>query len=315
MKILTRALQSGGSTMHLELLAGESGLDRCITHHRIQKQGLALAGYLDSLCPHRIQVLGKTELGYVRGLAPAERSRSLRGLMTSDVACIVITAGQEVPDEFIDLAQEHSLPVFWTALASSVAIERLQSFLQEHLSPAIPRHGVLMDVFGVGILLTGQSGIGKSECALDLILRGHRLIADDTVVIKSKNDGPVGTVSPLTKHHMEVRGLGIINVKELFGAASVRDSKVIELIVELVTWEESASVTRTGLDETTETLLNHDIARITLPIRPGRNLASIIEVAARNHLLKLQGHNSAQRFQAKLERRLSADASLQKGFE
>jgi HPr kinase/phosphorylase len=314
MKILTRTLQSGGN-MHLELLAGESGLDRCITHHRIQKQGLALAGYLDSLRPHRIQVLGKTELGYVAGLTSAERTRSLQGLMTSDVACIVITAGQEVPEEFIVLGREHSLPVFRTSLNSSVAIERLQSFLQEHLSPATPRHGVLMDVFGVGILLTGQSGIGKSECALDLILRGHRLIADDTVIIKSKNDGPVGTVSPLTKHHMEVRGLGIINVKELFGAASVRDSKVIELIVQLVTWEESGSVTRTGLDETTETVLNHDIARITLPIRPGRNLASIIEVAARNHLLKLQGHHSARRFQATLEKRLSSDAALQKGLE
>ncbi|MED5464168.1 MAG: HPr(Ser) kinase/phosphatase [Myxococcota bacterium] len=314
MKILTRALLSGGN-MHLELLAGESGLDRCITHHRIQKQGLALAGYLDSLRPHRIQVLGKSELGYVARLAPTERYHSLQGLMTSEVACIVITADQEVPEELIALAQQHSLPVFRTPLNSSVAIERLQAFLQEHLSPATPRHGVLMDVFGVGILLTGQSGIGKSECALDLILRGHRLIADDTVIIKSHNGGPVGTVSPLTKHHMEVRGLGIINVKELFGAASVRDSKVIELIVELVTWEESANVTRTGLDETTATILNHDIARITLPIRPGRNLASIIEVAARNHLLKLQGHHSARRFQATLESRLSSDASLQKGLQ
>lgn len=314
MKILVRALEhDAGFHMHLELLAGQSGLERVITHQRIQKQGLALTGFLDSLRPNRIQVLGKTELSYLETLTPKNRSEALMAVMGSEVACIVITTGLEVPPFLLELADKRELAVFRTPLASSIAISRLQAFLEEHLSPEISRHGVLIDVFGVGILLGGASGIGKSECALDLILRGHRLIADDTVLMKSRNQDLIGTGSPLTKHHMEVRGLGIINVKELFGAASVRESKKIELLVEMVEWSTGAPMDRTGLDELTDSILDFEIDKIILPIRPGRNIASIVEVAARNHLLKLQGHNAAQEFQTQLETRLALAGNNKEG--
>ena len=309
MKILVRALEhDAGFHIHLKLIAGEQGLERIITHQRIQKQGLALTGFLDSLRPNRIQVLGKTELNYLQTLSEENKSKALTALMSSEVACIVITTGLRVPKQLLELADSQGLAIFRTPLASSIAISRLQAFLEEHLSPEISRHGVLVDVFGVGIFLSGTSGIGKSECALDLILRGHRLIADDTVLMKSRNQVLIGTGSPLTKHHMEVRGLGIINVKELFGAASVSESHKIELWVEMIEWNHQSAVNRTGLDELTETLLDFEIDKIVLPIRPGRNIASIVEVAARNHLLKLQGHNSAQEFQNQLVTRLSEAA-------
>ena len=197
--------------------------------------------------------------------------------------------------------------MFRTQLKSSVVISKIQSFLEEHLSPEVVRHGVLMDVCGVGILLTGKSGIGKSECALDLILRGHRLIADDTVIIQNRQQGLIGSPSPLTKHHMEVRGLGIINVKELFGAAAFREQKQIELIVNMVSWDDHQEYSRTGLDHVVETILDQEGIKLSLPIRPGRNLASIIEVAARNHLLKMQGHNAAEEFEQNLISRLRMD--------
>ena len=312
MKILVKALYSDSTYgMNLELLAGEEGLGRSISHHRIQKQGLALVGHVRSLRSDRVQILGKTEIGYLNELDSDQRRSSLLGLMTSPVACIIITTGQEAPAGLLELADQHRLSVFRTSLASSLLISRSQSFLEEYLSPEESRHGVLLDVCGVGIFLTGKSGIGKSECALDLILRGHRLIADDTVLIKSKQQGLIGTASPLTKHHMEVRGLGIIDVNKLFGAAAFRDEIQLELIVHMVNWSESEEYTRTGLDEVLESILNHDVSRITLPIRPGRNLASIIEVAARNHLLKQQGHNAAQEFEATLLHRLQNSATTE----
>ena len=295
MKILVKTLRDDGEfNLGLELLVGGAGLERFIAHPRIQKPGLAIAGLVEAIRPGRVQVLGNTELQYLRSLASEPMRAALRGLLAAPVPCIVVTGGMQAPAELLQLAEAGGIPVLRSSLSSGSFINRCHDFLDEHLSPEITLHGVLMDVFGVGVLHTGQSGIGKSECALDLILRGHRLVADDVVLVRQRDRELSGMGSPLTRHHMEVRGLGIINVKDLFGAASVCERKRIELVVEMVEWQRDGEYDRLGIDDSYETILGTQVPRVRLPIRPGRNVASIVEVASRNHLLKLQGHHSAR---------------------
>ncbi len=305
MKILVKALVDDAEfNLGLDLLAGAAGLSRFIENPRIQKPGLAIAGLVEAIRPARVQVLGNTELQYLRSLDDDNQRDALEGLFASRVPCVVLTGTSQVPAMLLQMAEHDGVPTFRTSLTSGVFINRIHGFLDEHLSPEITLHGVLVDVFGVGVLHTGQSGIGKSECALDLILRGHRLVADDVVLVRQRDRELIGMGSPLTRHHMEVRGLGIINVKDLFGAASVCERKPIELVVEMVEWQRDAEYDRLGLDETFEVILGSQVPRVRLPIRPGRNVASIVEVASRNHLLKLQGHHSAREFALNLESRL-----------
>lgn len=289
----------------LSTLAGLGGLSRRIEHARIQKPGLAIAGLVEALRPRRMQVLGNTEMQYLFSLAAPQQSVALEGLLQASIPCVVITSAAQAPAPLLALAERAQIAVLSTALSSGTFINRVHQFLDEHLSPEMNVHGVLVDAFGVGVLLTGQSGIGKSECALDLVLRGHRLVADDVVVVRQQDRDLIGMSSPLTKHHMEVRGLGIINVRDLFGAASVCAKKRVELVVEMIEWQREADYDRLGIDDTFETILGVAIAKTRLPIRPGRNVASIVEVAARNHLLKLQGHHSAREFARQLEKTLA----------
>jgi HPr kinase/phosphorylase len=306
-KIHVRTLYEDSSfNMELRLMTSETGLSRSIEHPRIQKPGIALAGYVESLRPNRVQVLGKTEINFLDSLSIDERRSSLSGFFSQQIACICVTTGLELPEGLQTMAEEEGVALFVTPLVSSTFINRVNSFLDEHLSPEISLHGVLLDVFGVGIVITGQSGIGKSECALDLVLRGHRLVADDMVIMRQQGATLVGRGSPMTRHHMEVRGLGIINVRDLFGAASVCAKKTVSLIVDMTDWKPEESYDRTGIEDRTERVLQTDVTKITLPLRPGRNVASIIEVAARNHLLKQQGYNSAQAFKTLVEQRLTA---------
>ncbi len=307
MKILAKALRDD-TRFHLalELVAGAEGLGREIDHPRVQKPGLALAGFVQSIQPNRLQVLGRTEIEYLSTLDDVAQQRALDLLFDAGIACAVVTTGLAAPPRLLHAAQDHKIPLFLTQLSSGTFIGRVHEFLEEHLSPEIALHGVLMDVFGVGVMLTGHSGIGKSECALDLILRSHRLVADDVVLVRQRKSQLIGMGSPITRHHMEVRGLGIINVRDLFGAASVRERKRLELVVEMIDWNADAEYDRVGIDEQYESILDIDVPKVVLPIRPGRNVASIVEVAARNHLLKLQGHNAAQKFKESLERRLAA---------
>lgn len=292
----------------LTAVGGQNGLTRKISVPRIQKPGLALAGFHEQVHQERVQVLGKTEMTYLVQLEPEARRAGLANLIEKSPACVIVTRGERVPADLVATCDQANIPLFVTPHPSSMFIDRINRFLEEELAPSTSIHGVLMDVLGVGILLLGKSGIGKSEAALDLVMRGHRLVADDIVDIwKKPPDTIFGAGSDIIKHHMEIRGLGIINIKDLFGVAAVRDMKKIELVIELVEWREDEEYDRLGIDEMRYAILDVQVPQLKIPIRPGRNMTSIIEVAARNQLLKVQGHHSAKEFQDRLNRAI-ADA-------
>ena len=287
----------------LEVIAGTPGLGRRVTGQRIQKPGLALTGYTAYVHAERVQVLGLTEISYLESIDAERRRAGLHALMSLNPCVLIVTRGLEIPPEAVELANEFRVPLLRSPLMSSVFINRITKYLDDCLAPSTSVHGVLMDVLGVGILLSGKSGIGKSEAALDLVLRGHRLVADDIVEIrKHLPDTIYGAGSEIIKHHMEIRGLGIINIKDLFGISAVRDAKQIELVAELVEWNETEEYDRLGVDDLRHTLLGVPIPMIRVPIRPGRNITTILEVAARNQLLKFQGKHSALEFQERINR-------------
>jgi HPr kinase/phosphorylase len=297
--------------LKVTLVAGKEGLNRPISSSRIQKPGLALAGFTEHLHPERVQVFGNTEVSYLATLTPQHQREVLKALFKGNLACLVVTKNIEVPQVIIEEATASSVPLLKTPLLTGLFIGRVQQLLEAMLMPRASLHGVLIDVFGVGILLLGKSGIGKSECALDLVMRGHRLVADDIVDVFRKQDLVYGTGSPIIRHHMEVRGLGIINIKDLFGVAAVRDTKKLELVVELVEWHPTEEYDRLGVEDRTFNVLDVPIPLLVVPVRPGRNMTTILEVAARNHLLKLQGHHSARAFQERLSKAIAESASAQ----
>ena len=257
-------------------------------------------------------MFGNTEISYLRTLSEEQQRNALRTLFDSQLACVVVTKDLEIPGPLVDACDSANLSLMRTPLLSSTFIQQVQAFLEEALTASTSLHGVLMDVFGVGILILGKSGIGKSEIALDLVMRGHRLVADDIVDITRRKAGTVyGAGNPIIKHHMEIRGLGIINIKDLFGVASVRDRKKIELVVELVEWNPQSEYDRLGVDEQKFDIVGCQLPLSVVPVRPGRNMTTIIEVAARNHLLKLQGHHSAREFADRLNRAIS-EGTVQK---
>jgi HPr kinase/phosphorylase len=292
--------------LRLSLMAGRQGLSRRISSSRIQKPGLVLAGFTEYLHKERVQVFGNTEMSYLATL-PRERAVDvLRKFFAQDVACLVVTKGLDIPPELAAAAEDTGVPILRTSHLSSNFIESVQNYLEDILTAQTSMHGVLLDVFGVGILLLGKSGIGKSEIALDLVMRGHRLVADDIVDVKRRSpDAVLGAGSEIIKHHMEIRGLGIINIKDLFGVASIRERKRIEIVLELVEWDPNVEYDRLGVEEKKFRILDVEIPMLIVPVRPGRNMTTIVEVAARNHLLKLQGHHSAREFQERLNRAIA----------
>jgi HPr kinase/phosphorylase len=293
-------------SLGLALLSGADGLDNVINRARIQKPGLALAGFLEYIHPGRVQILGKSELVFLQERAPAERSRILAQLCRQGVSCFVITTGIEPPSEVLEETERHRVPLLRTDLPSSAIIDRLTRFLEDRLAPRVILHGVLMDVYGLGVLILGDSGVGKSESALDLIVRGHRLVSDDVVEIRRRGDVLVGTGPELTRYHMELRGVGIVNVKDLFGVASVRMSKFVEYVIQLDPWKPGKRYDRLGLDERGYEILGLELPYVEMPVGPGRNLSVLIEVAARNHLLKLKGYHPARELARRLGERLHA---------
>jgi len=297
--------------LHVELISGKKGLGKKITIPRIQKPGLALTGDVSNLHPGRVQILGKAEMRYLSQLSTKKLKDVVDGICEIDIACFVVTRGIDIPAELVKACGKKGIPLFRTKLLTSTFVNRATRFLEESLASSTTIHGVLLDVFGVGVLLIGKSGVGKSECALDLILRGHRLVADDIVNVRRQPPSSLyGTGSEIIKYHMEIRGLGIINIRDLFGISAVRDRKLIEVAVELIEWDPKVEYDRLGVDEQRYALLDVNVPLIQLPVRPGRNLSAIIEVAARNHLLKLGGHHSAREFQDMLSREILATQEL-----
>jgi HPr kinase/phosphorylase len=271
----------------------------------VQKSGLALAGHFYGVVPARVQVLGETELSYVDSLDAEGRSVAARGFFSLGLSCVVVTSNREPPRPFITAAEATNTPLFVSNGRSSRSINALHAVLDDRLAPQTTLHGVLVDVFGVGLLLLGKSGIGKSECALELVLRGHRLVADDVVLCDWRPPGVVfGAAANLLRHHIEARGLGVLNVKALFGITSVRDRKSIDVVVRLVEWDESAGYDRLGVEDKYHAILGTPIRELTIPVRPGRDMGSILEVAARNELLRRAGDHPARDFLGRLEGQL-----------
>jgi HPr kinase/phosphorylase len=293
----------------LDLLAGANGLERVITSPHIQKTGLALAGFQEYLKPGRVLIFGESEIRYLESLESAGRLTSLRLALTLDFPCVLITGGFTPPAELVSEAEHARVPLLKTAVATPTAIAKLSSLLEDSLAERIMIHAVLMDVLGLGVLIAGESGIGKSECALDLIVRGHRLIADDTVEVRRRQETVlIGACPELTRHHMELRGLGVINVKELFGIASTRSSKRIELVVQLERWVPTREYERLGLDDAFYEILGLPVPLLKMPVAPGRNIAILVEVAARNQLLRQRGHHAARELAGRLEASLRQQA-------
>jgi HPr kinase/phosphorylase len=299
---------AGQASLSLELLSGHRGLARPISSPYIQKTGLALAGFHEYLRPGRIVVFGESEVRYLESLASDVRVDVLDKTFAHDIPCVLITGGWAAHDDLRSAAERHDVPLVRTSVSTPVAISRISSLLDDALATREIIHGVLMDVLGLGVLIVGDSGIGKSECALDLVVRGHRLVADDTVQIRPQGDSVVlGECPDPTRYHMELRGLGIINIKDLFGVAATRVAKRIELVVQLERWDEHREYDRLGLDEKVYELFGVRVPFISMPVAPGRNLATLVEVAARNQLLRSRGLNAARDLVDRLNRQLDEE--------
>lgn len=285
--------------LEVTAVAGLAGLARTVTVPRIQKPGLALTGWPEQLHANRVLVLGGTEIEYLLDHAPA-RTIGVATMLASDPTCVVVCRGLAVPGELSAAAEARGVPVLVSNLVTADFIAMVTAWMADRLAPSAELHGVLVDVLGIGVLVMGKSGIGKSETALDLVVRGHRLVADDVIRIRRQGHTLIGRGAGILGYHMEIRGLGIINIKDLFGIAAVRDAKKVDLIVELHEWAFGEEYDRLGFDDKTDRLLDIEIPKVRLPVRPGRNVATLVEVAARNELLKQQGTHSARAFRDQL---------------
>jgi HPr kinase/phosphorylase len=293
----------------LRTVAGETGFVRTIAWGRIQRPGLAFAGFLAFIKPGRIQVLGESELHYLDTMPEEVRRDRISSICALPVAAFVITKGQTAPEDLVRECRAREVPLLVSDQTTSVVIQSITRILEDELAPSATLHGVLVDVYGMGVLLLGESGIGKSESALDLIQRGHRLVADDVVEIRRYPNGAlVGRAAEMIRYHMELRGIGIINIKHLFGVSAVRASKSIELVIELERWDPTKKYDRLGLDGETYEILDRARPLLRLPVASGRNIALLIEIAARNELLKTQGYDAAKEFALKVDEQIAKNA-------
>lgn len=293
-------IEKSSAELDIEVLAGEKGLkQKQIVSERIQKLGLALAGFTHYIHEGHIQLVGQSEISYLSQLEKTRRIEAVNNLDLEKICCILITKELEPPSELLKIADEQKLPVLRTKKISSNAIGVISKFLSELLAPQITLHGVLVGMYGLGVLISGESGIGKSECALDLIARGHRLIADDAVLIKKIGKNLEGFSPELTYEHLEIRGLGIINIRDLFGISAVANSRKIELCIEFKRWKDTVNVERLGLDSCEEEIFGVKLTKFILPVSAGRNLSVLVETAVRVHLLKITGFDAAQQLIAK----------------
>jgi HPr kinase/phosphorylase len=285
----------------LELLTPERTLQRQVESPTLSSPGLVLAGFRERFLRGRLQVFGETEIRYLYSLDEAEQRGRLQSLLELDVPALFITKGLDVPAQLVELAAEHGTAVLRSGLKTADFYRRLQPYLEEQFAPSLTVHGSLADVYGVGLLFVGRSGIGKSECVLDLVERGHRLVADDVVIATQRgNDVIIGRGHELQRHHMEIRGVGIVDIKALFGIRSIRQQKRIEVVVQLVDWDDHAQYDRTGLETQEKDLLGVRLPMVVIPLNAGKNITVISEVVAMNHLLKYTGVHSASLFNDRL---------------
>jgi HPr kinase/phosphorylase len=288
--------------LKLESANGDIGFEREIADKNIHRPGLALAGYVELFTYNRVQIFGNTEIRYLNHLTFDERIKAFQTIFQFDLPCIFVTSENKLDDELIAIATEHHVSVILTPLETTKFVYFISDFLDDHFAPQTVLHGSFMDVYGIGVLITGRSGIGKSEIALDLIERGHRLVADDIVMVTRKGEGILlGSGSDVVKHYMEIRGLGLIDVRSIFGIRAIRYHKRVEVIVELQEWRNDIEYTRTGLDHEEISVLGVNLPHIKLPIFPGKNITVILEVIALDYLLKHYGYDSAKEFAKRLD--------------
>jgi len=294
--------QQRQESLSLELLTGDAGLDRIIEEPNLSSPGLVLAGYADRLPHGRIQVLGETEVAFLASLPPDRLRATLDSFFGLDIPAVIVSKGLDVPAAMVEAARTHHVPLLRSTLKTGELYRRTQSYLEEFFAPSTTVHGSLADVYGVGLLFVGRSGIGKSECVLDLVERGHRLVADDVVHITRRgNDILIGRGHELQRHHMEIRGIGIIDIPALFGIRAIRQQKRIEVVVQLEDWNDRTYYDRTGLIAEEVEILGVKVPKVVIPLNPGKNITVICEVVAMNQLLKYTGVHSAALFNQRLQ--------------
>ena len=298
-------------SLQLTQVGSPDGLEREIPSPEVSSPGLVLAGYVDRFVGNRLQVLGETEITYLGSIGETERLRVLKQFFSFPLPCVFVTKGQECPPELVYTAAEVKVPLLRSQLKTNEFYRRIKPWLEDEFAPTTTLHGSLADVFGVGLLFVGKSGIGKSECVLDLVERGHRLVADDLVITTRRgNDVLIGRGHELARHHMEVRGIGLVDIPGVFGIRAVRQQKRIEVVVQLEEWNQDAVVERIGLDGEATNILDVMLPKITVPLNPGKNITVIAEVIAMNHLLKYSGVNTAQAFNDRLIGRMRQAAEI-----
>ncbi len=301
-------LEQAGAALQLELVASARGLDRGIVLPRLQQPGLALAGYLPQLHPDRVQVLGNSEVSYLGTLGPVAARAAVAAVAAAGVACFVVTNGTAPPATLTEPSEAAGVPVLVSKLRTAEFIRSASAWLEDRLAPETQVHGDLVDMHGLGVLILGKSGIGKSEAALDLVSRGHRLVADDVIQVRRISPNVLrGRAARLLEHHMEIRGLGVIDVEALFGTLAILDERQIDMVVELVEWpgSQEKSPDRLGMIEGRYPLLEVELPMVRVPVRPGRSMALLVETAARNHLLRRRGTHSALGFAERLDREIA----------
>lgn len=314
MNVTVREVVGLRGSLKLKVVAGGRGLGREIVAPRVQKPALALAGYLDQIHPGRVQVLGNAEIGYLRKLSREDALEAVEGVCRSPVACLVVTNGNTIPDVLRRACSRHRVPLLTTHLPTNEAIRGLGRWLEGRLAPETTLHGVLLRVIGLGVLLLGRSGIGKSEAALALLNRGHLLVADDVVHVREAPQGALqGRCTDGLRHHLEIRGLGVLDVEQLFGTLSTLEETSIDLAIELVEAYEGDEPDRLGIEDRHITLLGIEVPHLQIQLRPGRDVATLIEVAARSQQLKARGIHSARRFVAQMDRNLRRTAGRGRG--
>ena len=286
----------------LQLVSGQEGIGRHITTSDISRPGLEMAGYFTHYPANRVQLLGKSELSFFEMLPKEAKVDRVTKLCTPNTPAIIISRGLEVPQELIDASAKANVPVLVSKLTTTQFSSQLTNYLESMLAPSTAIHGVLVDIYGIGVLILGKSGVGKSETALELVKKGHRLVADDCVEIRQEAENLlVGSPPPLLEHLLEIRGIGIIDIMTLFGASAVRPYKRITLVVELELWDPNKNYDRLGLDEEKMQIIDSKVTKLTIPVQPGRNVSVIIEVAAMNYRLKRKGLNAAEEFSRRLD--------------